>query len=47
MKSYAVARQCMSPAPYVGLLFCDDLTPVEVWNRLQGAIVDAAAEAAY
>ena len=34
------------PAPYVGLLFCDDLTPVEVWNRLQGAIVDAAAEAA-
>ena len=34
------------PAPYVGLLLSDDLIPVEVWNRLRGAIVYAAAEAA-
>ena len=33
------------PAPYVGLLLCADLTPVEAWNRLRGAIVNAAAEA--
>ena len=33
------------PAPYVGLLLCADLTPVEVWNHLCGAIVDAASEA--
>ena len=33
------------PTPYVGLLVCADLTPVEAWNRLRGAIVDAAAEA--
>ena len=32
------------PAPYVGLLLCADLTPVEACNRLQGDIVDAAAE---
>ena len=32
------------PAPYVGLLLCVDLTPVEDWNRLQGFIVNAAAE---
>ena len=88
LKSYAVARQCMSPrrmsaycwaptllryfrdsrggsgstprdanveiipyrktvyvpAPYVGLLLCADLSPVEAWNRLRGAIVDAAEE---
>ena len=30
--------------PYVGLLLCADLTPVEAWNRLRGAIVDAAVE---
>ena len=32
------------PAPYVGLLLCDDLTPVEAYNRLRGSIIDAAAE---
>ena len=32
------------PAPYVGLLLGADLTLVEAWNRLGGAIVDAAAE---
>ena len=35
------------PAPYVGLLLSADLSPVEAWKRLRGAIVDAAAEAAY
>ena len=35
-----------APAPYVGLLLCADLTPVEAWNRLRRAILDAAAEAA-
>ena len=34
------------PAPYVGLLLSEDLSPVEAWNRLRGEIVDAAAEAA-
>ena len=34
------------PAPYNGLLLSDDLTPVEACNRLCGATVDAAAEAA-
>ena len=34
------------PAPFVGLLLCADLTLVEAWNRLHGAIVDDAAEAA-
>ena len=34
------------PAPYVGLLLCADLTPVEAWNRLHVAIFDAAAKAA-
>ena len=29
------------PAPYVGLFLCADLTPVEAWNRLRGAIVSA------
>ena len=32
------------PAPYVGLLLGSDLTPIEAWHRLQGDIVDAAAE---
>ena len=32
------------PAPYVGLLLSGDLTPVEAWQRLRGAIVNAAAE---
>ena len=32
------------PAPYTGLLLSDNITPVEAWNRLPGAIVDAAAE---
>ena len=32
------------PTPYVGLLLSGDLTPVEAWQRLQGAIVNAAAE---
>ena len=32
------------PAPYVGLFLSSDLTPVEAWQRLRGAIVDAAAE---
>ena len=34
------------PAPYVGLLLGADLTPIEAWHRLLGAIVDAAAEEA-
>ena len=34
------------PASYVGLLLSDDLTPIEAWHRLRGAIVDAAAEEA-
>ena len=32
------------PAPYVSLLLGGDLTPVEAWQRLRGAIVDATAE---
>ena len=32
------------PAPYVGLLLSSDLTPVEAWQCLRGAIVNAAAE---
>ena len=32
------------PTLYVGLLLSSDLTPVEAWQRLRGAIVDAAAE---
>ena len=31
-------------APYVGLFLGADLTPVEAWIRLRGAIVDAMAE---
>ena len=34
------------PAPYVGLLLGDKLTPIEAWNRLRGLIVVAAADAA-
>ena len=34
------------PAPYVGLLFFADLSPVEAWIPLHGVSVDAAAEAA-
>ena len=34
------------PAPYVSLLLGEDLTPIEAWHRLLGAIVDAAAEEA-
>ena len=33
-------------APYVVLLLRNDLSLVEAWNRLRGAIIDAAAEAA-
>ena len=32
------------PAPYVGLLLSGDLNPVEAWQRLRGAIIDATAE---
>ena len=32
------------PAPYVGLLWGGDLTPVEAWQRVRGAIVNATAE---
>ena len=32
------------PAPYVGLLLSGDLTPIEAWQRLRGAIADAAVE---
>ena len=32
------------PAPYVGLFLSGDLTPVEAWQRLRGAIVNAAAK---
>ena len=31
------------PAPYVGLLLIENLTPIEAWNRLREATVDAAA----
>ena len=34
------------PAPYVGFLLSADICPVEAWNRLRGAIVNAVAEAA-
>ena len=34
------------PDPYVGLLLGNDLTLVEEWNCLRGAIVDAASKAA-
>ena len=34
------------PAPYVGLLLCADISTVEAWKCLRGAIVDAAAKAA-
>ena len=34
------------PAPYVVLLLCADLSPLESWNRLCRSIVDTAAEAA-
>ena len=33
------------PAPFVGLLLGQDLTPVQAWNRVRGAVVDAGAEA--
>ena len=33
------------PAPYVGLLLCANITPVEAWNRLRGAIFDAMDKA--
>ena len=32
------------PAPSVGLLLSSDLTSVKAWQRLRGAIFDAAAE---
>ena len=32
------------PAHYVNLLLGTDLTPIEAWNRLRGAIVHAVAE---
>ena len=32
-------------APYVGLLLSAYLSPEEAWNRLHGAIVDAATKA--
>ena len=35
------------PAPYVGLLLSEDLSPVEAWNRLWGEIFNTAAEAVY
>ena len=31
-------------APYVGLLLSGDLTPIKAWQRLKGAIVDAATK---
>ena len=34
------------PAPYVGLLLVADLTPIEAWHCLRGAIVNAAVEEA-
>ena len=34
------------PAPYVGLFSGLELTPVEAWQHIRGAIVDAAAEEA-
>ena len=33
------------PTPYVGLLWCADLSPVEAWKLLRRAIVNAAAKA--
>ena len=32
------------PAPYVGLFLGSDLTSIEAWKRVRGAIVDTAAE---
>ena len=34
------------PTPYVGLLLSADISLVEAWNQLRGAIVDDVAEAA-
>ena len=34
------------PAPYVGLFLSANLTPIEAWHRLRGAIFDAKAEEA-
>ena len=34
------------PSPYVKLLLCANLTPIEAWHRLRGAIINAAAEEA-
>ena len=35
------------PAPYVGLLLGEDLTPIEAWHLLMESIVDATVEEAY
>ena len=34
------------PTPYVGLMLGANLTPIEAWHRLRGAIINAAAEEA-
>ena len=44
VESVRCCKTVYVPAPYVGLLLSGDLTPVEAWQRLRGAIVDAATE---
>ena len=47
VESVRCRKRVYVPAPYVGLLLSGDLTPVEAWMRLRGAIVNAAAEDAF
>ena len=44
VESVRCRKTVYAPVPYVSLLLGGDLTPVEAWQRLRGAIVDAAAE---
>ena len=44
VESIRCCKTVYVPAPYVGLLLGSDLTPIEAWQRVRGAIVDATAE---
>ena len=44
VESVCCRKTVYVPAPYVGLLLSGDLTPIEAWQRLRGAIVNAATE---
>ena len=43
VESICCRKTVYVPAPYVGLLLGADLTPIESWHRVRGAIVDTAA----